>query len=207
MSKTPKDHTPIEVVVDESIFRAIGSLIVRASAADLTLAAQILRLIGTSEVALHAYPVVAGMEFKVKLGVVRMMAAILNPVEAKSISVICDKLQDGYQRRNEIAHALLAGPGRTPKEGVFMILKPDAKRRDLQAPKPLTADQIMGWALDMTDWSNKLNERLTELGYPTARPWAVGQEAPQPASQTEAAQNRSAQTEKARPRRKPRGQR
>jgi len=57
----------------------------------------------------HAWPIVAGMDFKLKLNLVRVLAGQWPPEARDYITECCDQMQKLYQRRNEIAHNIYSG--------------------------------------------------------------------------------------------------
>ncbi len=179
VAMTKNSDTPIEDCVSAEVFKAMGILIARASACDLHVGIQILRLIGTETTALHAFPVVSGMDFKVKLSIIRMLVALYHPEASEKISRICDKLQEKYGRRNTVAHSLLT-PGKTKDRPLFMPMRPDAELKDLERPKPLNADDLLRWASELTKFGQQLSAALSELGYPGARAGGFGEPTPQP---------------------------
>jgi hypothetical protein len=157
---------PISAPLPEGLLTEIGALVVTASAVDHQVGFQILRMISPINfVAHHAWPVVAGMDFKVKLGLVRTLAAIYPKAARDYIVECCDQMQTVYTRRNQVAHMMIIGV--LPKGKVELTsMKGDATTGEPAPPLIIDVEMVRGWGRSLFTWSNELEQTLSDLGFP-----------------------------------------
>jgi hypothetical protein len=167
-SRFPK--TPQEENIDPEILQAIGLLVATASAVDMQAGMQIIRLISPINfMSFHAMPVVMGMEFKVKTQLLKILLASYSADETGELTKLCDRMRELYTRRNEIAHAVMV-PDKKPGQAKFQLLKAEAKTGFMIPAKILGTEQIRNWGRELLICSFKLEQALTELGYPNNMP-------------------------------------
>lgn len=158
--------TQAEEQVDKEILFEIGNLIVTAAIADVMLGSVLSRLVSEKAINEPADALSAGMDFKVKLAVARVLSHVLEGDKDRAEFVrICDRLQDTYQRRNDVAHCFPNG-GRGGAV-MFQNIKRDAKTGLHPAPKTLTAKQIRGWSHELTLHVQSLHEILDRHCFPS----------------------------------------
>jgi hypothetical protein len=98
----------IERHVSASLLKSIGLLMVTTSTMESILANTLLRLIGTSRAgARHAFPLVTGMDFIVKISLIRIFTKMYSLSRAKQINKVLDEINKLFGVRNTIAHSLL----------------------------------------------------------------------------------------------------
>lgn len=173
-----KDYDPPSLIVEHDASREvlyeIGVLTATAAQIDWDVGVQIVRLISPAdEIAFHAGAIVVGMDFKVKLALIRSLAAQYGLENSREISVACDKLQDAYQKRNSVAHHPLIGMRGT--KALFQNYKVDAKTGSTPPPTVVSAREIRRWSLNMEYWAIQLNELIHETGAPKASARRDGQ--------------------------------
>jgi hypothetical protein len=149
------------------ILYAIGLLVATAAQVDFDLGCQVIRFVSHDRVNPYASPVVAGMDFKVKLSIIRVMANQLEEEDCERAQKLCDELQDLYQRRNDVAH--LPMMGRKGNASLFMQTKRSAKGGVVPPRKPFTATQIKDWARRMEWAAIQLSDHLDGCGLPGAK--------------------------------------
>jgi hypothetical protein len=138
------------------LFEAVGALIMTASAVDQQVAFQILRFISPVDVVFfHAWPVVAGMDFRVKLTLIRTLASRHGKEVRDWIVECCDKMQALYQRRNQIAHSVFTGVSRGGRAR-FVTFNADSQTGSPRRPLVVTPKQIHEWAQELFVWGNEL---------------------------------------------------
>ena len=163
----------------------IGALILTASAVDHHVGLQILRMISPNNFVMwHAWPVVCGMDFKVKLSLIRILAAQFGKETRDYCSECCDEMQKLYQKRNIIAHSLYQGP--TPKGHFqFQDMRADPQTGVTKQPLNVDIETIHNWGWNLLKWSNELERSLSDLGYPLDGPTVDDIEDRGPAKETE----------------------
>lgn len=153
-------------ICDPAMLQAIGRLVTVASYVELAVAVQLVRIMSPGDVIqYHCYPVVSGMDFKVKLAVLRSMSRV-HTTHCEEIVKCCDKLQDLFQRRNEAAHSLLLWDEKKPGQIIFSDMRPEASTGLPKKPVPRTPADLYAWANRLIEWSDKLAAVLTDLGCP-----------------------------------------
>lgn len=158
--------TQAEEQVDRETLFEIGNLIVTAAIADVMLGSVLSRLVSGKAINEPADALSAGMDFRVKLAVARVLSHVLEGAEDRAEFVrICDRLQNTYQRRNDVAHCF--PNGRRGGAVMFQNVKRDAKTGLHPAPKTLTAKQIRGWSHQLTLDVQCLHEILDRYRFPS----------------------------------------
>jgi hypothetical protein len=163
-------RTPHERLLPAAISRAVGNLIATASETDVLVGMQIIRMISPVEtIYYHAMPIVLGMEFKVKINLLRVLYASYRLPHQEAFGKLCDKIRDAYGRRNEIAHAIIT-PGKSADRVRVQLFKAQTKTGDVHPPKFLTKEEINEWARQLFRYGLALELLLTSLGYATQGP-------------------------------------
>jgi hypothetical protein len=178
-------------------------LVITAAAVDAQVGMQIVRMISPiNHVAWYAWPVVAGMDFKVKLAMIRSLASHQDKAACDYIVECCDKLQEFYQRRNQVAHAVTNAERRSDGRFSFTMLMPDNKKGGLRTPLLASPQQIEDWGRSLFQWSNELEQTLCDLGYPTDPPTEadIGEPPPEEVREARRPKTRIARTIRKRPR-------
>lgn len=148
----------------------IGALVVTAAAIDNHVGVQLLRMISPIHfVSWHEWPLVSGMDFKVKLNLIRTYAAMSGHEERAYISECCDKLQKLYQKRNSIAHSVFQGQTKNGRL-MFQDLRADGQTGGTRPKLIVTVDTLRSWGAEMLQWTMELERSLNELGYPVEAP-------------------------------------
>ncbi len=122
-------------------------LIITGSLVDSHVALQIIRMISPAHyVVWHAWPVVAGMDFKVKLAMIRSLASAYHDDETGRDYIIecCDELQWFYQKRNLVAHGVCHGIATKDGRHSFMMMMPDNKRGGMKPPSLVKPAERIG---------------------------------------------------------------
>lgn len=158
----------LQTVSDEMLM-AIGRLIMTASAVEAQVGFQILRMISPIEYVMdHAWPLVAGMDFKVKLSQIRTLIAAYPEPARLYIVECCDELQTYYSRRNDVAHRFIV-PSRRGKYALH-TMKGEAKTGVPASPIEVGPAELDEWGNRLLTWSNELEQALTDLGFPLSGP-------------------------------------
>jgi hypothetical protein len=164
------EHKPQEEWLPPDLLKAIGALIVTSSTVDQQVGFQIVRLISPLDfVIFHAFPIVAGMDFRVKLTILRALAAAHGKEILADISECCDEMQKIYEHRNRLSHGVFSGLTRSGRAR-FQSLKPDPNTGVPPQPFVVSAAQISEWGHQLFIWSNELEQRLCDLGIPYQGP-------------------------------------
>jgi len=157
--------------IPADLARAVGVLVITGATVDAHVALQIIRMISPAHfVSWHAWPVVAGMDFKVKLAMIRSLASHHDDATRDCIVECCDELQTFYSKRNLVAHAVTHGKATKDGRHSFMFMMPDNKKGGMRSPTLVRPDQIEEWGRQLFMWSNELDQSLTDLGYPRNPP-------------------------------------
>jgi hypothetical protein len=152
------------------LLEAIGLLIITASAVDQQVGFQILRFLTPGNpIFLPAWPVVAGMEFRVKLTLLRILAASYGKDVSTRITECCDELQTLYQQRNRLSHSPFSGLTRTGR-AKFQNFNAETQTGFLPQPFVVSVNQIRDWAAYLFAWAEELERRLSGLGFPDKGP-------------------------------------
>ncbi|HEX4112782.1 MAG TPA: hypothetical protein VH020_09625 [Stellaceae bacterium] len=153
------------------LVHAVGTLIVTASLVDKQVGLQIIRMISPIQfIFMHAWPVVSGMDFKVKLALIRSLASYGDKASRDYIVECCDALQKNYQKRNLIAHGATNFVRRKDGKYLFSSMLMDAKKGRFRDPLWASPKEIEEWGSQLFSWSNELEQSLTDLGYPIEGP-------------------------------------
>lgn len=116
----------------------------------------------------HAYPMVTGMEIKLKINMIRIFLSMYGIDKERAISKLLDRIYALYERRNDFAHALLL-PGRTKDEVKIQVLRAKVKTGVMPQPQYIKIETIRGYSSDLWIELSKLAEALTEAGVPTSQ--------------------------------------
>ena len=144
----------------------IGALIVSAAIADFGLGNQLIRLVSGQRAPLNLRisPLVTGMDFKVKLAMVRIFATTIpDAAIAQRAHKICDRLQEVYQRRNDVTHLVPSGHSRGVTK--FMVMKRNGKTGLPPQPKTYTKHQIRSWSRELDSLVIDLSEILDDYQF------------------------------------------
>lgn len=163
MPKKPKKRMlHIERQVSASMFNSVGLLIIIASTLEFILANALLRLIGTAHAgAYHAYPLVTGMDFKVKISLIRVYTKMYRLPRATQINQTLDKIDRLFGTRNAIAHSLMLPTG-NKRRAKFQDLRAKIKSGTTPQPRLYTDEAIRDAAIEMHGLVNVLNRHLTD---------------------------------------------
>jgi hypothetical protein len=131
------------------MFRAIGFLVTAAASAEFTLATQILRLIAPNRSVFHAYPLVAGVEAKVKITLIRIFLKMFNLDEDGKLNKLLDKLTSLFDRRNEVAHSVVQANPKKKGQIRFQDLRAKVRLGEMPPSQVRTAKEISGYARQM----------------------------------------------------------
>ena len=159
---------PIEGKIKPAIFEEIGMLSTITVMADLALADQLLRLISLDrDVMSHAYPLVAGMDFKVKVNIYRVFvsAYIKDLTDRKTMNKLLDRLESAYGRRNDLAHGLITAGRKNPDEIWLQITKPKVKLGRFPSRQVVKRSEIRRWAWQIYIYASQLSGCLDQLGF------------------------------------------
>jgi hypothetical protein len=150
-------------------FHAIGQLISAAGTAEASLTTIILRIMGDERgYALTAAPALSGMDFKVKISVLKALVAIRYPKVGGALSKITKQLESAFDARNNVAHAVVT-EGRNDNEVLLQFTKINAMGR-MRNPEYWTTDKIMNHAHDFQKHCEELDALVTALGVPKFGP-------------------------------------
>jgi hypothetical protein len=154
-----------EKLFNKDLLEAIGILFITAAGAETMAGLQLLRVLSHPRpLDLGLFPATAGMEMKVRLGIIRVRSAQIAPQCAARISKITSKIQDAFEHRNNIAHNM-GLPEPTPSHVKLTILsfKGDGS---LKERKTYNAKQIRLFSYLMEERLKALNSAITEAGVP-----------------------------------------
>jgi hypothetical protein len=152
-----KKTTPIEKLLGEKLLCAIGVLIVAAGASEHGLALQFARLIAhPNKVDPATVAALGRTDVRAQLQQIKIIARFrLESEKAEELIKLCDRIQDCFDRRNEIAHWIIMPRASEDSAAVLRTLKIKADG-SLVPEKPYTAQQIR-------EFATKLSERMTEF--------------------------------------------
>lgn len=146
---------PAEDLLGEEMLRVIGLLFVVAGSVELALALQFARLIAHPNKIDSATAAALGqIELRPQLQRIKIIARFrLDPEKARELIRLCDRIQDSFDRRNELAHWMIAPAENGAVLRTFKIKTSDGS---LVPAKPYTAQQIR-------EFAETLYERLAEF--------------------------------------------
>jgi hypothetical protein len=181
MEYDPGDLLAEQEATRETLYE-IGVLIATAAMVDFDLTCQILRIVSPKggEPRLELTTLLAGMDFRVKLGLLRALSSQFKLAELEAVEKAADKLQEFYSRRNEVAHHFPVG--NDGKRTFFQDLKVNTKTGRPSHPRPLSPAQIRRWSQQLEYWIIELDATLTAHGLPRPTGAAMSQEAQQAGS-------------------------
>ena len=115
--------------VPPAMFRAMGFLIGATSSADYLLASLILRLVGNAHgISVgHGDPLVAGMEIKTKISMIRIFLKMFDLDEDQRMNKLLDQISSMVDSSYEIAHSVVQQDGNGPLK--FQDLRAAAQAR------------------------------------------------------------------------------
>jgi hypothetical protein len=155
--------------VPSAMFHAMGFLIGAASSADYLLGCLILRLVGNAHgiTVGHAYPLVAGMEARTKITMIRIFLKMFRLDEQQRMNKILDQISAMFDRRNEIAHSLVQ---REPTGGPlkFQDLRARIKLGEMPQAQVRTAKEIAGYGRRLLKLCKRLELEMTRAGVLTS---------------------------------------
>lgn len=156
----------IEAQFSPDLLQAVGLLTITAAASEMALSLEVARLLEHPRTMDPRVPfALAGAKLGVLLQQIQSLARLkLQPDQAAAVVALCGKIRDAFDRRNDLAHMLL-GPGPTADKGVLRTIR--IKTDGSVAPvKPLTVQQIRGFASGISDRVRELDDLLTGYGLP-----------------------------------------
>jgi hypothetical protein len=152
------------VPVPQEIPAAVGNLFMIAGMAESALAFHVLRMLAhPKSIDPTAFHLVSGMEVKVKLSIIRTLAALKAPSHKKIIGKACDAIRDAFDKRNEFAHCVVI-PGVEPETIVTHSLKATALgtfRGDVK----YSIKDVGRFAADILTSARALDEALIHSGF------------------------------------------
>lgn len=152
-----------EKLFNKDIIEAIGILFLTAAGAETMVGLQLLRVLShprTLDVSI--LPATAGMDMKVRLGIIRVRMAQIAPESTQQISRITSKIQDAFEHRNNIAHNT-GLPDRTTDHIRLTLLRFKGDGT-LQKHKIYHAKQIRTYAFLMQERLKALDTAITDAG-------------------------------------------
>ena len=152
-----KKKIPAEELLGDELLRAIGLLIVVSGSAEHGLALQFARLVAHPNKIDPVLVAALGRtgEARVQLQQMKIVSRFrLTPEKAQEVIKLCDRIQDCFDRRNELAHWLIV-PGTTADKAILRTIRIKADG-SLVPAKPYTAQQIK-------EFAEKMFERMTEF--------------------------------------------
>jgi hypothetical protein len=174
MPKKPKrKRLEVEKHIPAEVFRSVGLLITVSASAEFMMADLILRLIGTKRgSAFHAYPLVAGMDVKVKISLIRIYAAMYRLKGSTQINETLDKIDSLLGLRNEVAHSATL-PGRKKGQVKFQDTRAKARLKGMPQPTVRNAETIREAACDLHAKTQELLTLMAKAGVKTAEEYAA----------------------------------
>lgn len=138
-----------------ALYHAIGLFVVRVSLIDYLLSITLLAMISPGDNALTiATPLVSGTDFRVKLSMIRHLAAMHGAEQRATINHACNALQKLFVRRNMLCHSTTE-EGRTPDELSFLDMR-------LNGDSEFNPPTLVKTA-DVVKWTEKLGASYAEL--------------------------------------------
>jgi hypothetical protein len=154
----------MEKLFGAEFLSAVGLLFITAGAAEHALALQFARLIAHPNKLDPAMVAALGyVETRAQMQQIRIIARWrLTPERFQEAMNICDRIQDSFDRRNELAHWVYT-PGAGSDKAVLRTVR---IKRDgsLVPPKPYTAQQIRGFADMLLNRLAEFDRVLNEAG-------------------------------------------
>jgi hypothetical protein len=149
--------------------RAMGFLISAASIAEMDLAHEILRIVGSapSRSMFHAYPLVVGVDAKVKVSLLRIFLKMFDLDKYGFLNKTLDKISTLFDRRNEIAHSVIQQIPKKKDQIKFQDLRAKIRLGSMPPSQVRTAKEISGYARELLLQCRLLEDQLTSLGIPT----------------------------------------
>ena len=159
----------IESYISAKLIKAIGLLVIQASATEMMLSNALLRLIGTKHAgAFHAYPLVAGMDFKVKVSLIRIFTQMYGLSRSTEINATLDQIGRYFDLRNTVAHSTISPTRNSKERAKFQDMRAKPKLGSMPQPQVHTADHIRMCAIDLHRQIDVLNHHLTDSGVLTS---------------------------------------
>jgi hypothetical protein len=163
---TDHDDSPYPPMPPPEMLQAIGALIVTASAVNQHLAFQILRFISPPDGVLYdAWPVVAGMGFRVKTVLFRTLITRIPKQERDWLIECCDEMETLYQHRDRLGHSPFMGLTRTGR-AQFQSYNADTRTGVPPQALVVTAQQVNQWARQLNSAAIELDARVSAIGLP-----------------------------------------
>jgi hypothetical protein len=159
-----KKMSPVEELLGEELLRAIGLLIVTAGSTEHGLALQFARLIAhPNKIDPATVAALGRTETRAQLQQIKISTRFrLNTEKAQELIKLCDRIQDSFDRRNEIAHSIIT-PGTDADKAVLRTIKIKADG-SLVPAKPYTAKQIREFAQKLFEHVAEFDHLLTASG-------------------------------------------
>jgi hypothetical protein len=159
-----KKRSRLEEQLGEELIYAIGMLFASAGMAEHAIALQFVRLMAHPNKIDPAIVATLGRtDTRARLQQIKIIARFrLSPEKAQEVIKLCSKIQDNFDRRNELAHWVVA-PGMTANQAVLKTIR-IKEDGSLDPPKPVTIQQIRELAEKLSARLNALDRLLTESG-------------------------------------------
>jgi seryl-tRNA(Sec) selenium transferase len=113
------------------------------------------------------YPLVAGMEAKVKINMIRIFLKMFSLDAERHINNILDQIISMFEKRNEIAHSVLIQDQKKGAPIKFQDLRARIKLGHMPQAQVRTAKEIAGHARQLVTLCQQLETALTRAGVPT----------------------------------------
>lgn len=153
---------------DPAVFQAIGLLMMMAVRADWMVTNHLLRMIsGRRKIIVQAYPLITGTDFKVKINQYRILIMMHLKKDHETRTVITkmlDRLEWAYQRRNEIAHGVVA-PHKNKNAFWLQTLRAKAKLGSFPPAQVVTLREVRKWTWMLYIYAEQLSGALDQLGF------------------------------------------
>lgn len=172
-SKPKKIRLKIERHIAPSVFNSIGLLLAIASTVELVLANVLLRLIGSKRGGVfHAYPLVTGMDFKVKISLIRIYTKMYGLSDTVKINKTLDRMNSHFGLRNLIAHSAMF-PGAKRDSVKLQDLRAKVRLGKPPQAQSQTAASIRDAAVELHGLVDILNQQITDSGVLTSQEYGL----------------------------------
>lgn len=153
--------------VPASMFTAMGHLIASAAIAEMRLGAEILRLISLGRPISYAYPIIAGMEAKTKISLIRIFVKMFQLDSDGYVNELLDRISSLFDRRNEIAHSVIQSDPKNSKRFKFQDLRAKVRSGEMPQAQVRTSRELNAYAKDFVKQCQLLEMALTVRGMPS----------------------------------------
>jgi|SRR6185437_11346134 len=150
--------------VPASMFTAMGHLVASAAIAEMRLGSEILRLISMGRPISYAYPIIAGMEAKTKISLVRIFVKMFQLDPDGYVNELLDRISALFDRRNEIAHSVIQMDPKNSKRFKFQDLRAKVRSGEMPQAQVRTSRELNDYAKDLVKQCQFLEMALTARG-------------------------------------------